>query len=43
LRSRLRDNRPEGGSAMCLGIPGKVVETYEEHETLMGRVEFGKI
>ena len=28
---------------MCLGIPGKVVETYEEHDTLMGRVEFGKI
>jgi hydrogenase expression/formation protein HypC len=28
---------------MCLGIPGKVVETYEEHDVLMGRVEFGKI
>ena len=28
---------------MCLGIPGKVVETYHEHDTLMGRVEFGKI
>jgi hydrogenase expression/formation protein HypC len=28
---------------MCLGIPGKVVETYQEHDTLMGRVEFGKI
>jgi hydrogenase expression/formation protein HypC len=28
---------------MCLGIPGKVVETYYEHEMLMGRVEFGKI
>jgi hydrogenase expression/formation protein HypC len=28
---------------MCLGIPGKVVETYHEHDVLMGRVEFGKI
>jgi hydrogenase expression/formation protein HypC len=28
---------------MCLGIPGKVVETYHEHDMLMGRVEFGKI
>jgi hydrogenase expression/formation protein HypC len=28
---------------MCLGIPGKVVETYEEHDMLMGSVEFGKI
>jgi hydrogenase expression/formation protein HypC len=28
---------------MCLGIPGKVVETYYEHDMLMGRVEFGKI
>ncbi len=28
---------------MCLGIPGKVVETYREHDVLMGRVEFGGI
>jgi hydrogenase expression/formation protein HypC len=28
---------------MCLGIPGKVVETYREHDMLMGRVEFGQI
>jgi len=28
---------------MCLGIPGKVVETYVEHDVLMGRVEFGGI
>ena len=28
---------------MCLGIPGKVVETYTEHDVLMGRVEFGGI
>ena len=25
---------------MCLGIPGKVVETFEEHEILMGKVSF---
>ncbi len=28
---------------MCLGIPGKVVETYTEHDLLMGKVEFGGI
>ena len=28
---------------MCLGIPGKVVETFEEHDVLMGRVEFGGV
>ena len=25
---------------MCLGIPGKVVETYREHDVLMGKVSF---
>lgn len=28
---------------MCLGIPGKVVDTYTEHDALMGRVDFGGI
>jgi hydrogenase expression/formation protein HypC len=28
---------------MCLGIPGKVVETYREHEILMGKVDFGGV
>ena len=28
---------------MCLGIPGKVVETYREHDVLMGKVDFGGI
>ncbi len=28
---------------MCLGAPGRVVETYREHELLMGRVDFGGI
>ena len=28
---------------MCLGIPGKVVQTYEEHGLLMGKVDFGGV
>ncbi len=28
---------------MCLGIPGKVVELYTEHDTLMGKVDFGGV
>jgi hydrogenase expression/formation protein HypC len=24
---------------MCLGIPGRVVETYREHDILMGKVD----
>jgi hydrogenase expression/formation protein HypC len=28
---------------MCLGIPGKVVDTYREHDVLMGKVEFGGV
>ena len=28
---------------MCLGIPGKVVETYREDDVLMGKVEFGGV
>ena len=28
---------------MCLGIPGRVVETYREHDLLMGKVDFGGI
>jgi hydrogenase expression/formation protein HypC len=28
---------------MCLGIPGKVVETYREHDVLMGKVEFAGV
>jgi hydrogenase expression/formation protein HypC len=28
---------------MCLAIPGKVVETFDENEMLMGRVDFGGI
>jgi hydrogenase expression/formation protein HypC len=25
---------------MCLGIPGKVIETYRENDVLMGKVDF---
>jgi hydrogenase expression/formation protein HypC len=28
---------------MCLGIPGKVVKTFHEHEVLMGKVDFGGV
>ena len=28
---------------MCLGIPGRVTETYREHDVLMGKVAFGGI
>jgi hydrogenase expression/formation protein HypC len=28
---------------MCLGIPGRVTETYREHDVLMGKVEFGGV
>jgi hydrogenase expression/formation protein HypC len=28
---------------MCLGIPGKVLRTYHEHDVLMGKVDFGGV
>jgi hydrogenase expression/formation protein HypC len=28
---------------MCLGIPGKVTDTYREHDVLMGKVDFGGV
>jgi hydrogenase expression/formation protein HypC len=28
---------------MCLGIPGKVVETYRENDVLMGKVDFNGV
>jgi hydrogenase expression/formation protein HypC len=28
---------------MCLGIPGRVIETYSEHDVLMGKVDFGGV
>ncbi len=28
---------------MCLGIPGKVLKTFREHDVLMGKVDFSGI
>lgn len=28
---------------MCLGIPGRVTELYEQHGAKMGRVDFGGV
>jgi hydrogenase expression/formation protein HypC len=28
---------------MCLGIPGKVTDTYREHDVLMAKVDFGGV
>ena len=28
---------------MCLAVPGRVVETYHEHDVLMGKVDFGGV
>ncbi len=28
---------------MCLGIPGKIIEIYQQHDLLMGKVDFGGV
>jgi hydrogenase expression/formation protein HypC len=28
---------------MCLGIPGRVIKTFREHEVLMGKVDFSGV
>ena len=28
---------------MCLGIPGKVIEIYQQEEMKMGKVDFGGV
>lgn len=28
---------------MCLGIPGRVVETFQEHGLLMGKIDFSGV
>ena len=28
---------------MCLGVPGRVVDTFEEHGVRMGHVDFGGV
>ena len=39
-----RNRRPlDEELLMCLAIPGKVVETYREHDVRMGKVDFGGI
>jgi hydrogenase expression/formation protein HypC len=40
-KARGRDVREE--KTMCLGIPGKVMNTYREHDVLMGKVDFGGV
>jgi hydrogenase expression/formation protein HypC len=35
--------REQKGKRMCLGIPGKVLDTYREHDVLMGRVDFSGV
>jgi hydrogenase expression/formation protein HypC len=28
---------------MCLGIPGRLLDTYREHDVLMGKVDFSGV
>lgn len=28
---------------MCLGVPGKIIEVYEENDVHMGKIDFGGI
>jgi hydrogenase expression/formation protein HypC len=28
---------------MCLGVPGRVVELYREHDVLMAKIDFGGV
>jgi hydrogenase expression/formation protein HypC len=28
---------------MCLGIPGRVLQTFHQHDVLMGKVDFGGV
>ncbi|MEO7271756.1 MAG: HypC/HybG/HupF family hydrogenase formation chaperone [Vicinamibacterales bacterium] len=28
---------------MCLGIPGRILETWQDHEILMGKVDFNGV
>ena len=28
---------------MCLGVPGQVIETYREHDVLMGKIDFSGV
>jgi hydrogenase expression/formation protein HypC len=45
MEADLKDLADAGrkGTTMCLGIPGKVTETYSEHDVLMGKVDFSGV
>jgi hydrogenase expression/formation protein HypC len=30
-------------ASVCLGIPGKVIKTFREHDILMGKVDFSGV
>ncbi len=37
-----REGTPEkGGCAMCLAIPGRIIEIYEDRGLRMGKLDFG--
>src|SRR5262249_42721333 len=45
-RSRKRHKEAASGikeSLMCLAVPGKLVESWREHDILMGKVDFGGV
>ncbi len=42
-RGSLVRSLADKGDGMCLGIPGRVVETYQEHDVLMAKVDFGGV
>ncbi len=43
LLVRVSQRKKRRNKRMCLAIPGKVVDTYQEHEVLMGKVDFGGV
>jgi hydrogenase expression/formation protein HypC len=38
-----RSNSASEETTMCLGIPGKLLEIYREHDVLMGKVDFSGV
>ena len=38
-----RTRRTQESLNMCLGIPGKVIKTFREHDVLMGKVDFSGV
>jgi hydrogenase expression/formation protein HypC len=39
----LKVGKLEGGIPMCLGVPGKIIETYESGSLRMGKIDFGGV